>query len=69
MKINSDKSYILFTGKDAVSVNIGNSVITSENKNKLLGIVLGSKLSFEYHINSLRKKSSRKLNALARSTP
>ena len=65
MKINSGKSHILFSGNDNVSANIDNHTIISENKNELLGIILGSKLSFEDHINNLCKKASQKLNALA----
>ena len=41
----------------------------SENKNKLLGIILDSKLSFEDYINNLCKKASQKLNVLARIAP
>ena len=46
--------------------NIVNTAITSENKNQLLGIVLNSELSFEDHINKLRKNAKQELNALAR---
>ena len=69
MKINSGKRHIIFSGNDNVSANIDNHTIISENKNELLGIILDSKLSFEDHINNLRKKPSQKLNALARIAP
>ena len=69
MKINSGKSHILFSGNDNVSANIDDHTIISENKNEPLGIILGSKLSFEYHINNLCKKASQKLSASARIAP
>ena len=67
MKINSGKSHILFSGNDNVSANIDNHTIISENK--LLGIILDSKFSFEDHINNPWKKASQKLNALVRIAP
>ena len=54
MKIYSGKSHVLYSGND----NIDDHIMISQNKNELLGIILGSKLSFEDHINSLCKKAS-----------
>ena len=69
MKTNSEKSHILFSRNDNVSDNIDGHTIIFENKNELLGIILDSKLTFEDHINSLCKKASQKLSALARKAP
>ena len=69
MKINSGKSRILFSGNDNVSANIDDHTIISENKNELLGVILDSRLCFEDHINYVCKKTSQKLNALARLAP
>ena len=69
MKRNIGKSHILFSGNGNVSANIEDHTIISENKNELLGIILGSKLSFEDHINNPCKKPSQKPNALARIVP
>ena len=66
MKINCGKSHMLFLWDDAVSANIDNNVITSENKSELPRIVLDSNFSFEDPINNVCKKASQKLNALAR---
>ena len=68
MKINIGKSYTLFSGNDNVSANLTiiPSYLKNElqgTKNELIGIILDSKLSFEDHINNL-KKTSQKLNAL-----
>ena len=69
MKINNGNSYILFSGNGVVYPNINNNDITSENKNKLPGIVLDPNFSLEDHINRVRKKGSQILNALARIVP
>ena len=58
---------ILFSGNDAVSVNIDNNAITSENKNDLLDIDPDSSLFFEDHINCLCKKASPKFTSKNRS--
>ena len=46
MKINSEKSHMLFSGNDEISATIDDHTIISENKNELLGLILDSKLSF-----------------------
>ena len=43
-----------------------NNEISSSNEEKLLGILLGSKLNFDSHITSLCKKVGKKRSALAR---
>ena len=65
MKTNSGKCHILFSGNGNVNANIEDNTTISQNKNELLDIILDSKLSFEEHINNL-KKASQKLIALAR---
>ena len=69
MKINSRKSLIFFSGNNILIVHIDNNAIKSKRKNELLGIVLDAKLFFEDYINSLCKKASQELNALARIAP
>ena len=66
MKMNSGKSHILLSRNDNVNAYIDDNTIIPENKNELLGIILISKLSFEDHINSVCKKGSQNVNALAR---
>ena len=46
--------------------NIGGMVISKTTCEKLLGIHIDNKLSFEPNIGSLRQKTSKKLNAIAR---
>ena len=66
MKANPDKCHLLVTTNALTSVNINGFQITSSTKEKLLGIKFDSKLSFEKHVSSLCKKTSKKLHALTR---
>ena len=69
MKVNTGKSHLLFSGNSRATAAIDNSCIESEDKQVLLGITIDSNLTFENHINSICKKVSQKLVALARITP
>ena len=66
MKINTGKSHQLLSGNSTATATIGNGYTESDNEQVLLGITIDSNLSFEYHINSICKKASKKFNALAR---
>ena len=67
MKANADKYHLLVTmTKDAVPANIREFVINNSNEEKLLGVKIDTKLSFQNHVSSLFKKASQKLHALAR---
>ena len=57
MKANANKCHPLVTGNYEVSANINEFEIGSSKKEKLLGISIGTRLSFEHHITSLCKKS------------
>ena len=69
MKINTEKSHLLVSGKDNIVAKIDNHCIKSESQQELLGILIDSNLTFEGHINNICKKTSSKLNALARISP
>ena len=56
---------LLVTTNRAVCVDIEDLVINNSNEEKLLGIKIDTKLSFENHLSSL-KKASQRLPALAR---
>ena len=66
MKANTEKSHLLLSGSNRLTVNIDGNVIESEDNQILLGITINSNLSFNKHIDDLCKKASAKLNAFAR---
>ena len=66
MKGNKDKCHAFLSSQDNVHVNIGAAQIENSKWQKLLGIIIGSKLTFEDHVNRICKKASAKMNALGR---
>ena len=68
-KLNTGKSHLLLSSSSRANTTIDNSYIESEDEQVLLGITIDSNLTFENHINSICKKASQELNALARIAP
>ena len=66
MKANADKCHLLVNSKEKVCTKIGSYNIESSEQQKLLGVLIDNKLTFEKHINNLCTKASQKLNALCR---
>ena len=66
MKANTDKSHLLLSVDNNLTVKIDGNIIESEDEQVLLGVTIDSNLSFNKHVNNLCKKASAKLNALAR---
>ena len=66
MKANLDKYHFLLTGKNELTLNINQFQIKSSKLEKLLGIAIDNKLTFEKHVTNLCNKVSQKLNALTR---
>ena len=66
MKANPDKYHLLLSGPNSDDITIGNKTISSSKCEKLLGVKIDSKLSFNELIEDLCKKASRKLNVLSR---
>ena len=64
MKVNTGKIHPLLSCNFRATATIDNSYIEV-----LLGITVDSNLTFENHINSICKKASQKLNALAKIAP
>ena len=57
MKINRKKCHILITGKKYEHmVNVGSTRIWESSTEKLLGVIIDSKLKFDIHVNSLGRK-------------
>ena len=67
LKANPNKFHLLLSKPDErISVNVDGYQITNSKSEKLLGITIDSKLSFDEHVSGLCKKASNKLHALAR---
>ena len=66
MKANADKCHLLVTRDTDATAKIGEFNVKDSREEKLLGIKINCKLSFENHVSSLCKKTSQKLHALAR---
>ncbi len=69
MKLNAEKCHFMVLGRSAdqtITVRIGNSTIENSREEKLLGVIIDRKLTFETHINKLCKKAGNKLFALSR---
>ena len=66
MKANPSKYCLLLSGNDSSKITVGNETISTSKREKLLGIKIDSHLNFKYHIESLCKKASQKVNALSR---
>ena len=72
MKLKADKCHLMVLGQrcdDSVTVWIGNTDVVNSSEEKLLGVRIDSKLSFDYHVSKLCQKASNKLCALARISP
>ena len=63
MVLNPGRCHYIVIGDDDASYKIilNNNEIASSNEEKLLGILLDSKLNFDSHITSLCKKQAKNL--------
>ena len=68
MKLNEEKCHFIVAGHkyEHIWANVGQTMIWQQNKVKLLGVNIDSKLSFNGHVTSLCVKAGRKLTALTR---
>ena len=68
MKMNEDKSHLLFFGSkdEEVSESISGSLIQESDEEKRLGVTLDRRLDFKNHVSNLCETASQKLHALAR---
>ena len=68
-KSNTDKCHLLVSTNDNVEIRIGNFRIENTKRKKLFGIQFDNKLSFDYHLSEICKKTIKKLYAVGRVTP
>ena len=66
MKSNGDKCNLLVSTNDTAEIQIGEYLIKSSTNEKLLGVNIDSKLTFDSHVSHLCNKANKKLRALAR---
>ena len=66
LKANADKCHLITSSKVPVDIQISNIKVNSESRVKLLGIHIGNRLNFDYHVSQPCKKASKKLHALVR---
>ena len=69
VKASKDKYHLFITSDEKVSMKINNIEIEITSSEKLLGIIIDSKLNFKEHLGGIIKKASRKVNVLSRITP
>ena len=69
MKLNPDKCNFICSTSKKVSLIVENKEINNSTHERLLGVKIDSKLSFNTRIDDICKKASLKLNALSRITP
>ena len=69
MNANKDKCHLVISNNEKVSMKIDNIELENSSSEKLLSIIIDSKLNFKEHLERLFKKASRKVNVLSRITP
>ena len=69
MKSNPGKCNFICSTSKKVGLIVKNKEINNSKHERLLGVTIDSKLSFNTHIDHICKKASLKLNALSRITP
>ena len=62
---NVGKCHLLTSSKTPVNIYISNTEILNKERVKLLGVNLEGRLNFDFHVNTLCKKASKKYHALA----
>ena len=69
MKANPDKCHFITNGRKDLVINVENNQITSNKCEKLLGIKIDHKLTFNAHIDEICKNAGQKMNLLSRVIP
>ena len=64
-----DKCHLVISNNEKVPMKTDNIELENTSSEKLLGIIIDSKLNFKEHLEGIIKKASRKVNVLSRITP
>ena len=64
-----DKCHLVISNNEKVSMKTDNIELENTSSEKLLGIIIDSKLNFKEHLEGIIKKASRKVKVLSRITP
>ena len=66
LKANSRKSDIIVAIDNKLTISVKGSLVSNKKIIKLLGVTVDNKLSFEAHLNLVRKRVNQKVYDLAR---
>ena len=69
MKGSTDKYHFIISSIDSSEIKRGNSLIKSSNYEKLLGVKIDTKLTFDDYVKALWRKVNSKLCAFRRVSP
>ena len=66
VRAHPGKCHLLLSSETSHVLSIGGTTITLSTAETLIVIIIDSEINFEYHLNSVCNKVSRKINALGR---
>ena len=69
MKENLDNCHLLTSATASIAIKIKDNEILKSEKEKLLGMTIDKKLSFNNHLQKILEKANQKVHVLARITP
>ena len=69
MKANPDKCHFICSTNDTVNLIVENQIINNSKCEKLLGVKLNDKLTFNAHIDAISKKAGLKLKSISSIAP
>ena len=69
MKGNTEKCHLITSTNNTPELKVGDSLIKTSTCEKLLGVKIDYKLTFDNHVANLCKKANNKLRALTSATP
>ena len=69
MKTNPDKCHLPTSATSSIAIRIKNNEILNSESEKLLGVTIDNKLTFNNRLQKLLEKANQKVHVLARITP